>query len=55
MSKGSRGSKVKVADANRLNKLIRKAGCVLRVELRILENVSKEGLSFCVYWTLSFL
>jgi len=38
------GSRVKAADANRLNKLIRKAGSVLGVELKSLGEVSERRM-----------
>jgi len=38
------GSRVKAADVNRLNKLIRKAGCVLGVELKSLVEVSERRM-----------
>jgi len=38
------GSRVKAADANRLNKLIRKAGSVLGVELESLVEVSERRM-----------
>jgi len=58
------GSRVKVADANRLNKLIRKAGSVLGVALESLVEVSERRvlskllsiiLCYLLHITLDFL
>ncbi|KAK3513479.1 hypothetical protein QTP70_015471, partial [Hemibagrus guttatus] len=38
------GSRVKTADANRLNKLIREAGSVIGVELMSLDEVSERRM-----------